>query len=320
MLLRASWIALLLGFLTPGLALAQEEEPGDEVEMTDDEPEPEDDFMFGDEGSPSGSDETPGDPSSVYSANQTPADPVSTPVLERGPYPSEVIIRPLTLPSGMIEIGLDVPVRVEPFSTSGTLRADYGVTSELQLGLRWGAGTVYEDGFEYGEALSLDAYYLLTDWASLQLSVPFYIDPFALGVTLGAPLRFTLFDRFALVTGADLLSFKIHRFVPVLDNELENEVFVELDRTNTTISCCAVNVLAQGIYQLDEMSAIDLRFLLRKNLETSPGIPSDSAVELDVGYLYATSNLLDFGARIGFEDMSDPGESFRAIVFSALRL
>lgn len=306
-----------LAVAPPAFAQEEEEAPaGEPVEMTED-PEPVPD-LFDESGELSGAEETPDDPNAVFTEKE-PEPETPTPRQIRTEYPSELVLRPLTLPAGMAEVALDIPVRVEPFSTTGVLRGSYGVTKEAQVSFVWLAGTVHEDGFETGEAIALDVRYAIFDWLAAQLVLPFYIDPFAMGVTVGAPVKFTFFDKLSFVGGADLFEFEIYRFAPELDNELVNVTFEQLDATNTALPCCRMNLIGQAIYQLDPQSAVDLRFGIRKQLETSAGFPEDTPVLLDVGYLYASSNMLDFSARAGFERL-DEVESFAVQLAAAFRL
>src|SRR5262245_20439184 len=136
-------VVLALVILAPGLALAQE--PGD-----DDEPEvkPIDDPLpkapeLDDDGEPV----VKGSAAHRYT---------------RADYPIEVTLRPLTLARGQLEASLDLPFVTGAGQNSQLLRAGFGATVDLQLGLSYNFGLLRfdpatgEDTYEAGRAFSVD--------------------------------------------------------------------------------------------------------------------------------------------------------------------
>lgn len=302
----------------PSLAYAQDAEPepepeaGEEVELGDegitDDYDPDNSS-----GGLRGGDENPDDPNSVF--GEKPAETTKAKGNKRASgYPMREIDRPLNLPGGMSEITFAIPINVDPFAGAATLQGTYGITSDVQAGLRYGLGR-YQDEFAVGKAVSIEAQYLVTDFLAAQLSIPIYLDPFALGVVLGAPLKFTFFDSFSLVAGEDLLSIRVHEFLPSIDNATQNDANIAKRKINEEVPTWIGNASLRAIYQMDEKLALDMQ------LGTTFDDTIDAARALvNVGLLYATSNKLDFGARAGASDLSQFTESMELRLFLNLRI
>jgi hypothetical protein len=298
---------------------------GDEVEL---EPEPavdgddedtstEDLFADEDPDAPAGSDENPDAPRLPGEEPRGDGGEVTGRVTGTGAYPIEVVKRPITLFGTMSEVSLDLPVHVDPFLLTGLLEADYGVTDRIQIGLRYGAGALTEDGFEEGKSFDVHAFYLLQDWVALQLSIPILVDPFALGVTLGAPLKFRFFDdQLALTFGRDLLSIAIIDFVPEVDNPALTAGLVALDETGTVLPAGALRFIGGATYQWKPNLALTGELgLIAQDFSSSDGIyPLQGIVT------YSSSNKIDLGARAGFSDLGAGTEGLFVAVFAALRL
>ena len=60
-------------------------------------------------------------------------------------YPIEEALRPITLPRNMTEVGLDPHAMVSTFANSTSLRARYGITNKVQLGLTYAIGGIFDD-------------------------------------------------------------------------------------------------------------------------------------------------------------------------------
>ena len=54
-------------------------------------------------------------------------------------------LRPITLPQNMTEVGIDPHEMVSTFAGSTSLRARYGITNKVQLGLTYAIGGIYDD-------------------------------------------------------------------------------------------------------------------------------------------------------------------------------
>ncbi len=205
-----------------------------------------------------------------------------------GAYPITEVLRPLTLPDFTSEIRLEALFYPTPVDAELALRARYGITRQVQLGLAYGIGGFYDDGkrdktrFNTGKAVAIDLSYLATDWIAPRLTVPMYVDPFAIGLGLGAPVKFRFGDRFAVVGFEDVIGIKLvdDKFLPDLRREKANEAAV------------------------DEL--------------TSGTIQSDGYFRIDGGVLYQLAPDLAVSGRFGvtFDDFTgaDAGSSLRALV------
>ena len=83
------------------------------------------------------------------------------------------------------------------------LRARYGITRQIQLGLTYVLGGIYDDpktaadkiGLHPGKAIGLDVTYLVRDFVGVRVGVPVWIyrpeegGAPAIGLTVGVPLR-----------------------------------------------------------------------------------------------------------------------------------
>ncbi len=286
-------------------------ETGDEVELSDEGIADESDDL--DFSSDTGADENPGDPNSAFSAGDDDKPKVKAAKPSTG-YPTEAIYRPLNLPGGMVQVGLEIPVAFDPFAVSGTLSGNYGITREIEVGLQYSPGR-YADDFSVGRAVSLEAQYLVTDFVAAEISIPMYLDPFALGLVLAAPFRYELFDTFALVAGEDLVSFKLHEFLPSVENATANDALIAARDNNTIVPVWAVNLKGGVIYQVDKKMALDAQFGTRFD-DTNNAATSS----LDVGLLYANTNKLDFGAKFGAQDLANLSETLALRLFLNIRI
>jgi len=297
---------------------AQPEEPkagdapnADEVELSDDGiADTEEDMEFA---SDIGADENPTDPNAAFGKKEEESTKTKAAKTTSG-YPARVIERPLNLPGSMVQVGLEIPVNFDPFAVSGKFSGDYGITKDVQVGLEYSPGR-YADDFSVGRAVAINAQYLIVDEVAAQVSIPMYLDPFALGVILAAPIKYTLFDSFSLVAGEDFFSFKIHEFLPSVDNATANDALIAARDANTIVPVYAFNLQAGAIYQLDDAVALDAQFGTRFD-DTNNAATSS----LEAGLLYAKTNKLDFGARLDASDLSNISQSLALRLFLNIRI
>lgn len=237
-------------------------------------------------------------------------------------YPIEEVARPITLPGGMSEVGIEARSTFSPFVSNGALRARYGITRQWQIGLRYNAGGFYKGAnqssaaFHPGKSTSVDVTYLFTDWVGASVGVPFYFDPTAASLAIGAPMRFRIGDKLLLGGLNDLLQIRLKGFVPSLTSEASNEASASAVRTNTTTAKGALILGGYGVYQhkanmafigrlaitANDFSSLDLRYLLRAGLQYSP------------------KRYLDLSASLGFDDMALPGRTFGVELGLAVRI
>lgn len=283
---------------------------GDEVELGDDLVAPIDD---GD--SPGGVEENPGAPHAVgMDANKKKAGPAAD---ARGPYPLELAARPITLNSGMSEVYLEIPTNFDPFWAAGTLRGSYGVNDKIEISLRYGLGALDQDSeFTEGKAIGVDFVYLLHKNIAVQASVPMLLDPLAFGFTLGAPMKWQPFEKLAFTFGRNLVNIKIKRFVPDVNNAVVDAGLVAQDDTNTTMPDGDIRMLFGLIYQQSPNLAIvgETGFIAPDFGTTDAGYP------LTLSLVYASTNKLDLGGRIGFSNLDAATDHFGVAIFCALRL
>lgn len=303
-------VGLAGGALVASPALAQdtpEGAGGQEVELEEDPP-PED---------MEGTAENPDAPRLVGEEDDAPADD-GTPAMLRTGYPIEEVPRPITLPATMSEVSLDLRTVADPVDLEIGLRARYGITRQWQIGLRYLVGGVYEDPeftFNTGKAIGLDVTYLVFDWLAARVTVPVYVDPLGVGVTIGAPMRFRFGDKLALVALDDFIDIRAHEFVPSLLSEAANEGQVALVETNSTTARGNLHLRLGAIYQLSSQLAVRGNF-------TQTFIDFDSNgtnTGLEGLIQYSPSNKLDLVGRLGFDALDDAG-SFGVVLAGVFRI
>ncbi len=322
-------LVVALGVSVPAVAAAQRPGPapapaddakpapadgeGQEVELEDDPPP--DDME--------GTSENPDAPRLV-GGEEVPTGP-QAPAVKRTGYPLEELLRPLTLPAVMTEVGLDLRSTFGNFDAEIGLRARYGITRQWQLGLRYLIGGLYDDPasvgddavkFNTGKAVGLDVTYLVFDWLAGHVTIPVYVDPLAVAVTLGAPMKFRLNDKLAIVALDDFIDIRISNFVPSLTHESVNEGNVILDETNSTRARGNLHLRAGVIYQ--HKPDLALRGEFRQTFEDFGD--NDNATALDASVQYSPSPKMDVTGRIGFERLDDAVDSFGLLVAAAYRI
>ncbi|HEY4241505.1 MAG TPA: hypothetical protein VGM88_16905 [Kofleriaceae bacterium] len=307
----------------PAPAPADGSGSGSAVQMTEDPP-PSDDSM-------NGTNENPDAPKGLSADDNGVKPPPVAPVAVRAPgYPIEEALRPITLPQNMSEISIDPHTTVSPADGTVTLRARYGITRQVQIGLRYVLAGLYDDpntistntGFHTGKTVGLDVTYLIQDWIGVSVGVPFYLDPVAVGLTVGVPLKFHFSDKFALGALDDLLLVKIHKFAPDFNQELDNASGKARDLNNTGQPDGALRFSLYGTYQYTPQFAIVARFGIA--IDDFSSTMNDAGYGglttfLRGGFQYSPKRYLDLGLQIGFDDLAHGG-TFSPYGFLAIRI
>jgi len=281
-----------------------------------------------------GTDENPDAPHDVFN---TPTVTKTAPAVTRpAGYPTEEALRPITLPANMSEVSIAPHMMVAPpgggVSTSDALRARYGITSRVQLGLTYVWGGFYEapmataTKFHPGKAVGVDVTVLLQNWLAVRVGVPVYIDPVAVGLQIGAPMKFQFSDKFALGGLDDLLLIKISKFAPTFTYEQENAVNAYYQTANnTTTPDGHLRFSAYGIYNHTPKLAIIGRAGVDSVLGSAGGSAAgtqgtaSTTTFLRGGFQFTPRKYLDVGASIGFEDLAHGG-TFSPAGYLAVRI
>lgn len=246
------------------------------------------------------------------------------PAIDATGYPVEEILRPITLPEFKSELQLRTGFTFNPEVNNSVLRGRFGVTRQVQLGLTYNIGGLYDDDgagpkkttFNPGKSIGVDAVVLVADWVAVQVGVPVYLDPVAVGLTLGAPVKFRITKNFAIGGLHDLVDFKLKGFVPSLDNEGVNEVNAALVNTNSSTDGGNIRVQGYGTYQHTPKLAITGEFGVR--MADFSG--DDAAYPLHFTAQYSPSSAFDIAGTLGFERLDEASSTFGAFVTARLRL
>jgi hypothetical protein len=295
---------------------------GKTVQMTEDPP-PSD---------MTGTAENPDAPKTVTVVDpDVPAVTTIAPPPARTGYPIEAALRPITLPRNMSEVSLAPHAQVSPYAASTALRARYGITPKIELGLTYLLGGIFDDpstleskqAFHPGKALGLDVTYMLQDWVGVRLGVPVYINPLAVSLALGAPIKFTFGDKVAFGGLDDLLNIRLDRFAPTFYSELQNATNANDTMTGTIKSHGELRVSLFGIYQYRPNFAIIARTGIQmENFATgkSDGCVGECMTTfIHAGFNYSPRRYLDLGLQVGFDDLAHGG-SFAPAGFLAFRI
>jgi hypothetical protein len=310
--LLAAWLGVALA-AAPALA-----QPADADDKAAPAPSPDD--APPDDAAMEGVDENPGAPRPV--GEEETAAPAAPPPRRIG-YPIEEVLRPITLPAVTSEVGIDLRANIDP-NVGATLRARYGITRQVQVGLRYGVGGAFDpdgDGgegttFKTGKAISIDATYLVFDWLAAQVSVPIYLDPFAIGLVLGAPVKFHFADKFALFAAQDIVEFNLDGFVPSVTNEKANVLNAAFLDNNTDTSDGTLRFSGGGIFQLDP----DLALIGYFAAELRDFRSQDLGYPLEVTLQKSLSPSFDVAGRVGFDDLGEAGDTFGVRLSAQLRI
>jgi hypothetical protein len=284
---------------------------------------PEDDTPSAD---PSGVNENPDAPKGPVvdvdkTATVNPETPAPKP--ERKGYPIEETLRPITLPALMSEAGIDVRNYIKPYDGNTTLRGRFGITKKIQIGLEYTIGGFFDDvggedkvKFNTGKSIGLDLTYSVFDWLGVRMGLPFYLDPFAMGVTLGAPLKFRIGDRFAFGGMGDFLTIRITKFVPSTTDERMNDLNSYNVDSGTATSKGSLNFTGFATWQWKPNVAIGGEFGLLYDDFNDINTP----FSLRARAQYSTSNKLDFGALFGFGDVANWKDTVLLNLYAQLRI
>jgi hypothetical protein len=241
-------------------------------------------------------------------------------------------MRPITLPQNMSEVSFAPHAVVSPYAASAALRARYGITPKVQLGLTYLVGAIFDDpttpditqqGFHPGKAVGLDVTVMLQDWVGVQLGIPLYISPLAVSITVGVPIKFRFSDKFAAGGLDDFLNIRVDRFAPTFDQELQNAINANDTMTNTIKSSGELRVSLYGIYQYQPDFAIIGRTGIQME-DFATGKTNGCSGEclttfINAGFRYSPRRYLDLGLSIGFDDLAHGG-SFAPAGFLAFRI
>ena len=278
-----------------------------------------------------GTNENPDAPKTVGSETKT---VVVAPLMKKSGYPIEESQRPITLPQNMSEVAIGPHAQLSPYVGADALRARYGITRQVQLGLTYVLGGIFDDpktvttdkvGFHPGKAVGLDVTILLKDWIAVRIGVPVYIDPVAVGLQLGAPLKFVLSDKLAIGGMDDLLTIKLHRFAPSFYQEAMNAQTAYADSIGTTASVGTMRFSGYGIYQYQPKLALSGRFGIDTDLGSGGGGGAGTSSTkapttfIRAGFNYSPRRYLDLGLSLGWDDLSVLG-SFGPAGFLAVRI
>lgn len=293
---------------------------GSAVQMTEDPP-PSD---------MTGTAENPGAPRPVVEGEAPTVVAAAPPPVKLG-YPIEEVARGITLPQNMSEVSIAPHAVVSPYAGATALRARYGITPKVQLGLTYMIGGIFDDpatreskqAFHPGKAVGIDVTVMLQDWIGVQVGVPMYISPLAVSLTLGAPIKFTFGDRFAIGGLDDLLNIRLDRFAPTFYQELQNATNASDTMTNTIKSAGELRVSVFGIYQYRPNLAVIGRIGVQAE-DLATGKTDGCAGEclttfIHAGFHYSPRRYLDLGLSIGFDDLAHGG-SFAPAGFLAFRI
>jgi hypothetical protein len=249
----------------------------------------------------------------------------ATPRSRAGAYPVSEVLRPLTLPDFTSELRLDTLFYpLSPVDVELGLRARYGITRQVQLGLAYGIGGFYDDGkrdevrFNTGKAVAIEVSYLATDWIAPRLSIPMYVDPFAIALALGAPVKFRFGDRFAIVGFEDVVAFKLmnDKFVPDLRREKANEAAVAALESNTIQPDGYFRLDGGVLYQL----APDLVVSGRFGVTFDDFNGDDSATSLRALVQLTPLRSLDLIGEAGWDRLDQNTESLHLSAALAVRI
>jgi hypothetical protein len=300
---------------------------GSAAPATPDEPPPKD---------MEGRTENPGNPGGVTVDVDKPK--VVAPVKRKvAGYPIEEYLRPINLPANMSEVGLGPHAQLgigsgAKYAGGDALRARYGITRQVQLGLTYLFAGIFDDpvtmtddkiGAHGGKAVGLDLTVLLDDWIGIRVGVPLYIKPVAASLTIGVPLKFQLGEKFAIGGLDDLLNIRIAKFAPTFYQEANNaQAAFNEENSGVIQSKGALRISTFGVYQYDKKTAFigKLGFNMEDfaSTETQSDAPNGGLTYfMRAGVQYSPRKYLDIGFSLGFDDLATFGSFGPAAIFAA---
>jgi hypothetical protein len=242
----------------------------------------------------------------------------------------------------MSEISIAPHMQFSPFESSDALHARYGITPKVQVGLTYVFAGIYDAhaadgtagmmgvptkyGIHSGKAFGVDVTVLLQNWLGVRVGVPFYVSPLAVSLQLGAPIKFTFGDKYALGGFDDLLNITLDRFAPSFYQELNNARGAFNDTNHTQQSRGHLRFSVYGVYQQSPRLAIIGRVGLDNDLGPSGGggaagtaSGGGTATFIRAGLQYSVRRYFDAGISLGWDDLSALG-SFGPQLYFALRI
>jgi hypothetical protein len=233
-------------------------------------------------------------------------------------YPIELAQRPITLPANMAEVAIGPHFVAKPYAATDALRARYGITPKIQLGLTYVMYGVYREDtvnpsatvktyhFRAGKAGGLDVTVLLTNWLGVKAGLPMYFDPFAMSLALGAPMKWQIGDKVAIGAMDDVLNIRLEKFAPSYYHERDNVAAANNETNMTTQSRGLLRFSGYGIYQQQANLALFGRVALDFNdfsANKTSACSQCSVTSIHAGALFSPKKFLDVGASLGFDDL-----------------
>ncbi|MGE0872040.1 MAG: hypothetical protein AB7P03_26010 [Kofleriaceae bacterium] len=269
------------------------------------------------------------DPEAPRTGAEKPADVTVVPEKKaRSGYPMEEALRPITMPANMSEVSFEIHAQVDPFNGGAPLRARYGITRQVQLGLTYLTAGFYDDpatiaedtSLHPGRAVGLDLTVLLTNWLGVRAGVPIYVDPVAVSVAFGAPMKFVFTDKFAIGGFEDVLNIKVSKFAPSFYSEAFNASAKLADEKNTIQADGSIRLAAYAVYQRSAKTAIIGRIGIdMADFGSREANIGEVTMFLRAGLQHTLRKQLDVGFSLGFDDLAHGG-SFAPAGYLAFRI
>ncbi|MBZ0234047.1 MAG: hypothetical protein K8M05_17085 [Deltaproteobacteria bacterium] len=305
-MVRTGYLAALSATLLVSSAAIATAQPdpgvgGSEVELDEDP-------------APATGDETGGeeDPDAPLIGDAPAATGPTAPAQKKTGYPIAEVERPITLPDFTSEVRLDLRLFPDPLDAEFGLRARYGITRQAQIGVRYSIGGFYEDGkpnagddkatFNTGKSVALEFQFLVQDWIAPRVTVPMYVDPFAIGMTLGGQMKFKILDKLALVGFEDVVGFRLNeKFLPDLDSERYNEGAADAVAINEITSKGFLRFDGGVVYQAKPNLAVGGRFGVTFNDFSD----NDAATSLRLQVQHTPKSMIDVIGQLGWLALDD---------------
>lgn len=241
---------------------------------------------------------------------------------KRAGYPIEEAMRPITLPRNMSEVSIGPHAQLSPYRGADALHARYGVTDQVQLGLTYVLGGIFDDpvttgtdkiGFHAGKAVGVDVTVQLRPWVGVRVGLPVYIDPFAISLSIGAPMKWQFADgKYAIGVLDDLLSIRLYRFAPSFYQEFDNALAAAGTSkmgNNTIQSRGDIRLSGYGVYQYQPKLAFigRLGVVIDDFSTTTTDDLGGLRTFIRAGLEYTVRKYLDLGFSLGFDDLAHGG-------------
>jgi hypothetical protein len=249
-------------------------------------------------------------------------------------YPIEEVLRPITLPQNMSEISIGPHFEVNDpyrggFTSSDALRLRYGVTRRVELALTYGFAGIYHDpsmqtattagslGLDSGKAVGLEVTVSILDWLAVRVGVPVYVSPVAVSLTLGAPIKFVVFDKLAIGGLEQIFNIALDRFAPSFYEQYDNALAAyetQQGGNNTAQPAGFLTISGFVDYQYAPDLAIVSRFGEYSSFGNGgggsfagTGATGSSETFLRAGLQWTPRKWVDLGFTLGFDDLGHAG-------------